>query len=431
MARAEQLIGTVRRLIARSGGLSLDFLAERPAEEAADWLVALGLAPSLAAEVLAAAPIRHRIVYPSQAASRVLTRLGVAGSAAEQGGRLSADAPAGWSGAELAELGALLHALGESLCRPLAPECAACPLVQMCPQAAQAVQPCSKPALLFDVLRRRVARIEARETQASPSRGLRLGVGTFDEAVFPNGLPPGAHQAAPVSMRETAAPIMLALAAARAVSRWERPRDGGQMVRKGGRLRRVGASRFSVSLLVVQETDALRESGELHPDGLRALGLDGRCVAFVRVSSDAEALRVIDEALKLKAAPVVLAELRRGEGLIDLAASRRLNLAARRAGVWLFLVTPDLSNTSAALTRWRVGCAPSGRAGRRRLGAPAFTLELVRNRLGPPGAWTVEWDVHEQRFRPRKPAAQPLSAPVVSSPLHRPAAGVAAGRAAA
>ena len=276
-------------------------------------------------------------------------------------------------------------------------------------------------------LRRRIRRLEGQGAEQAGA-GLRLGGAAFDEAVLPKGLMPGTHQAAPASLGQGAPPLILAVATAAAI------RGPPSASREG-----EGRGRGAVRLLVVQEVDALAEHGELFAPGLKALGLDPLCVAFVRVGSGAEALRVIDEALKLKAAPVIAAELRRGEGAVDLAASRRLGLSARRAGVWLWLITPDLSNTSTALTRWRVGSAPSGAAGRRRLGAAAFTFELTRNRQGPTGAWTLEWDTDEHAFRtastparpPGRPGVEPLLASAFPTPIDRPAIAEAGGRAAA
>lgn len=420
LARAERVLTVVRRLILRSGGTSLDFLGALPAEEALAWLEdALALPPGLALRVLAAHPLRHRVMRLEPAASRVLARLGhdEAGGTVTQA--LLDAAPEAWTGEDLEELASLLLALGDALCLPARPDCEPCPLAEVCPSgvAARTEQNRNNSGGMTAFLRRRLQRLEgSREGLVRP--GLRLGSAAFGEANLPRGLMPGTHQAAPLSLHHVAAPLILPLATAAAI-RAPSGAPGRQEPRGAG----VG-----VRLLVVQEADALAEHGELFAPGLKALGLEPLEVAFVRVGSGAEVLRVVDEALKLKAAPVIAAEFRRGGRAIDLAASRRLGLSARRAGVWLWLITPDLSNTSAALTRWRVGAAPSNPAGRRRLGAPAFTLDLVRNRQGPTGAWTLEWDVHEHRFHTSnllgRPAEPPrfgaVPAPAPAAPLDRP-----------
>ncbi|CAN5131269.1 hypothetical protein BH09PSE2_BH09PSE2_04880 [soil metagenome] len=426
---------TLRRLIARSGGVSLDFLAQKPAAEAQAWLQdALNLSAALAVEVLAAHPIRHRLAHPAPDALRVLARLWGAErlTPAEGGGRLVQDAPDGWTGADLGEVCILIQTLAQSLCHAVKPECMACPIAADCAlgrlEGVVGAGRSAPPTAVF--LRRRIRRMEG-EGSTVERCGRSLGGEAFSGEAVPLGLTPGTHQLAPSEAEpETgrgtgrgAGVLMMGVAAAMAAGR----REGEEKCGRAGARRGAGAKGVAppiagsrVLLLLVQEADALLEHGEVNPPGLRALGLAPERAAFVRVGSGAEALRVIDEALKLKAAPVVMAELRRSEGVIDLAASRRLNLSARRAGVVLLLITPDLSNTSAAITRWRVGAAPSAapsaKAGRRRMGAPAFTLELVRNRQGRTGLWTVEWDIHEQRFR------TPSRLGGASAPWTRPAA---------
>lgn len=453
LARAERMRSVLRRLAARSGGLTLDFLAGLSAQAAWDWLEeALGLAPALIVAILTCGQIRHRVALPSAGAVRVLLRQGRVETgcddAAAAGRLLYETAPPEWTGVDLAELCALLKILADSLCHEARPECGACPVAEACPSASRSASaPPSKGVGALTYLRRRIARLEG-EGASAPVAGLQLGGEAFWPAVFPQGLPFGVHQVAPgQGVGQGAAPLILAIAAALAVEPRGAtgPRSPGQE-REGRFLRRKPPPpdpSAAVRLLLVQEVDALVEHGELYPPGLLALGLDPACAAFVSVGSGGEVLRVVDEALKLKAAPVLVAELRRGEGLADLAVSRRLNLSARRAGALLFLITPDLSNTSAALTRWRVASAPTQARGQfsdRRLGAPAFTLDLVRNRLGPTGTWTVEWDSHEQRFRTPEPAAAPLAvghglrplpAPALPPPVDRPAVAAEGARAAA
>jgi protein ImuA len=167
--------------------------------------------------------------------------------------------------------------------------------------------------------------------------------------------------------------------------------------------------------LLVQSAEAGRETGWAYGAGLQALGLDPDRLAVVAGRSGAEALRVTDEALRSGAVAVVLADLWE-EPRLDLSATRRFNLACERTGGIVLLVTRDLDKTSAALTRWRVGAAPSvSRIGRARLERPAFHLQLWRNRMGPTGEWTVEWDSDDRVFR----TPTPLPLPVVRSPADR------------
>jgi protein ImuA len=169
--------------------------------------------------------------------------------------------------------------------------------------------------------------------------------------------------------------------------------------------------------LLIQTQEAGREAGWAYGPGLQALGLDPDRLAVVAVRSGPEALRVVDEALRSGAVAAVLADLWE-EPRLDLSATRRFNLACERTGALALLVTRNLDGTSAALTRWRVAAAPSAfRGGRtRRLERPAFHLQLLRNRMGPTGEWTVEWDSDERTFRNPAPLPLPLVRPAADGP---------------
>jgi len=171
--------------------------------------------------------------------------------------------------------------------------------------------------------------------------------------------------------------------------------------------------------LVVQAGEAAREAGLAYAPGLQALGLDPDRLGFAWVRTGAEALRVVDEALRSGAVAGVAADLHH-EPRLDLSVTRRFNLSGRAAKSAAFLAVRDLLATSAALTRWRAEPAPSRglrRSPIRLLGRPAMQLSLLRNRLGPTGEWTLEWDSDDRVFHH---PASPLSAPVAVPPVDRP-----------
>ncbi len=180
--------------------------------------------------------------------------------------------------------------------------------------------------------------------------------------------------------------------------------------------------------LVVQEPCALAEGGGLYGPGLWALGLDPGRLVLVSAREDGEALRIVDEAVRSGAVSAVVAEAPRAARRLDLAATQRLNLYGRQTSTLALLVTPDLTATSAAMTRWRVRARPS-QAPRRHLGAPALELELTRNRLGPTGRFTLDWSSDHEAFHlphftevtAQNSGAAPLRAPLVPAPAHRPA----------
>jgi protein ImuA len=114
-----------------------------------------------------------------------------------------------------------------------------------------------------------------------------------------------------------------------------------------------------------------------------------------------DALWTMEEGLRCGALAAVVGEIDK----VELAATRRLQLAAEKSGVpALLLRVADKKSTaiSAAVTRWRVTSAPS----RSRLDADGqslddigglrWRLDLLRNRLGDPTrtetpSWLVEW----------------------------------------
>ena len=431
--KAERLPRALRLLRGRVGALRLDGLADLSVNDALAWLQELpGVGQKTAASVLNFSTLDRRVMVVDGHVQRTARRLGLAApeaSAGEVRESVMACAPDAWEGGDFARLHRLLKHLGRTFCRPAGPDCAACPMADGCPdralrrsqdRAAGRYAPANenKPetsgAGPSAWLRRRVERIERRGVGASGPVGC-MGHPALDAAFTGGGPPPGLHQAAPATPGDLAAPWLPALAVSLGLA-GPGPGAGG---RRAGRNGAVGSAR----VLLVAEADALREGGAPYGPGLDALGLPSAQSALVRVSGAADALRVAEEAVRLRAAPAVWVELRRGAALADLAATRRLDLAARRAGVFVFLLTPDLLGTSAAVTRWRVGSAPTvskaGRGAGRRLGSPAFHLALVRNRAGRTGDWLAEWSAHERRFETAAPLPAPMDAPVVDRP--RPA----------
>jgi protein ImuA len=245
-------------------------------------------------------------------------------------------------------------------------------------------------------------------------RALDFGCAQLDSRFASGGLPFGAHEIAGPPGEPASALLFAALILAR-------------------RLR----ADPEAQVLVVQEPCALAEGGGLYGPGLWALGLDPGRLVLVTAREGAEALRITDEAVRSGAVAAVLTEAPRAARRLDLPATQRLNLYGRQTCTLALLLVPDLEPTSAAMTRWRVRPSPS-HAPRRYLGAPALELDLVRNRLGPTGRFTVCWSSDDEAFRLADPAAAigsadrpPLRPPVVPAPADRPAARAPAARRAA
>jgi protein ImuA len=138
---------------------------------------------------------------------------------------------------------------------------------------------------------------------------------------------------------------------------------------------------------------------DLYGPGLLAHGLDPGRLVLVRAARDETILWAIEEGLHAGAAAGLAAVV--GEiGQLPMVAGRRLQLAAERSGVTLFILrrwrnaqeaAVERNRPSAALTRWRVSALPSaGIAGEPGIGRPRWRVALLRVRGGEPSAWDLE-----------------------------------------
>lgn len=179
--------------------------------------------------------------------------------------------------------------------------------------------------------------------------------------------------------------------------------------------------------LWVREEMARREAGEPYGPGLAAFGLDPARLVTVAAADTVDVLRAAEEGLGAGAFAAVLIEPYGDDRRLDLTACRRLSLIAGDSRVTgILLRTGGVSGPTSAITRWTVAAAPS-RAGGRHPGHPVFSAELVRNRLGPVGAFMMEWRSDEQSFRAPAAAdggrmAAALSGRLAAAPAGRAAA---------
>jgi len=160
------------------------------------------------------------------------------------------------------------------------------------------------------------------------------------------------------------------------------------------------------------------EYGAFNAQGLVELGLDARNLFLIRAANAAEALAAANDILSCPHVGVVLLEL--CGGALDPVASRRLNFIAAEKGVTILLLHEGAADQpSAAQTRWRAASAPSGDE---EWGAPTYRAELIRNRLGPTGSWTMTWNPDNGLFRePGLAAHAPHPGALVAAASHRPA----------
>jgi protein ImuA len=177
------------------------------------------------------------------------------------------------------------------------------------------------------------------------------------------------------------------------------------------------AARAGKHLLWIRQDFSAAEHGEVSATGFLALGLNPARILLLRVADAQSALRAACDALSCAGLGAVVIEILGNPKILDLAASRRLTLAAARKGVTAILLrfsaNPD---ASAAETRWLVRCARSPRE-KENWGDPVFDAQLARNRHGRTGHWVMGWSAQDGHFREQ---AHPGA--VVRSSGDRPAA---------
>jgi protein ImuA len=166
------------------------------------------------------------------------------------------------------------------------------------------------------------------------------------------------------------------------------------------------------ALIWIVEAEAKRETGALYGLGLALFGLDPACLILVETRDAQESLWAMEEALKCRSPAAVIGEIWGLAKIYDLAASRRLVLAASRSGTPGLLIAAGLAGkalqlSSGAATRFEVGtCAsthlPSA-AGRMPLpGKTVWSVRLVKARAGPQGFGFDQDKVHPLTWDPEK-----------------------------
>jgi protein ImuA len=176
-------------------------------------------------------------------------------------------------------------------------------------------------------------------------------------------------------------------------------------------LRRPGA------LVWIQQDMAALEGGRPYGPGGALFGFDPARLLLVRTATARDALWAMEESLRCPGVAAVIGELSGAGEAADLTATRRLNLAMQaHATLGLLLRQQPLRGTSACASRWIVRAA-RGRGDRfGGLGRAAFALTLEKNRHGPAGAFTLEWNDDERCFRAALPVA--VAAPAFDRPHH-------------
>lgn len=156
---------------------------------------------------------------------------------------------------------------------------------------------------------------------------------------------------------------------------------------------------------------------DLFAPALAQTGLPPGRLLYAECGNDDEALAVIEEGLRHGSLGGVVGEV----GRITMAAARRLQLAAEASGTMALLLrrwrkngADPLAIPSPAVTRWRIGCAPSRKLPVSGIARPRWHVELIRQRRGGPAAWVLESVDEAGRL------ALPADAPDRAVPAARP-----------
>jgi len=140
---------------------------------------------------------------------------------------------------------------------------------------------------------------------------------------------------------------------------------------------------------------------DLFAPGLAQAGLAPDRILYAECGRDEDVLAVMEEGLRHGGLAAVVGEV----GRAAMASTRRLQLAAEEKGTtalmlkrWRRSGEDPLGLPSAAVTRWRVACAPSGALPVPGIGRARWRLTLARQRGGEPFEWIMEESDAEGRL---------------------------------
>ena len=124
---------------------------------------------------------------------------------------------------------------------------------------------------------------------------------------------------------------------------------------------------------------------DLFAPGLAGIGLAPDRVLYAECGSNEDVLAVMEEGLRHGGLAAVVGEV----GRAAMASTRRLQLAAEEGGTSALMLRlwkkeDPLAAPSAAVTRWRLACAPSSPLPVPGIGRPRWRLALARQRGGEP-----------------------------------------------
>jgi protein ImuA len=132
---------------------------------------------------------------------------------------------------------------------------------------------------------------------------------------------------------------------------------------------------------------------DLYAPGLEQAGLPAAKLLYLQGKNETMTLALAEDSLRDGSFAAVVAEVK----VADQTATRRLQLAAADGATPMLLLRrwakssrDPLERPSAAMTRWRIGCAPSIPLPAPGVGRGCWSVELVRQRNGNPFSIVLE-----------------------------------------
>jgi protein ImuA len=132
---------------------------------------------------------------------------------------------------------------------------------------------------------------------------------------------------------------------------------------------------------------------DLYAPGLEQAGLPPGKLLYAEGRDEVTTLALAEDCLRARTFAAVVAEVKTA----DQTATRRLQLAAADGHTpmlslrrWARAARDPLGQPSAAMTRWRIGCAPSAPLPHSGVGRSCWSVELARQRGGAPFSLIVE-----------------------------------------
>jgi protein ImuA len=150
---------------------------------------------------------------------------------------------------------------------------------------------------------------------------------------------------------------------------------------------------------------------DLFAPGLALAGLAPDRILYAECGSNEDVLAVMEEGLRHGGLAAVVGEASR----VAMASTRRLQLAAEESGTMALMLKrrrrsgeDPLGIPSAAVTRWRIACAPSAELPVPGVGRARWRLILARQRGGEPHQWIMEGPDEQGRLAlPAEPQYRP------------------------